>query len=374
MRPESDGQDRRLIKLGLLIPRSGVSGIWAPSAVACAQLATAELNEAGGVLGHHVALVPLDAGTTALSTAEAASDAVREQGIDAIVGMFASFCRRPVSQAINGRVPFIYTPQFEGFETDATVVTTGETSRELLAPALRLLSEGNRDRRYFLCGNDYMWPRASVAVAHAMIQEIGRGVVTGEMFLPLGSRDYDEILSRIAATRSDVVMPFFLGADAIHFNRAFCEAGLVSQATRFACAVDETIVYGTGEARDREPLRFGGLFRVHPLAQQWRLPRALPHAARRQPSARQRVRTILLRGRSLLRRPRRSGGDDARQIRPEQARPGIAASHRPRSEGGNGRRSAPAGASGARRRPRDHRPGRNLKGADRDRNIAHRGG
>lgn len=247
MRHESAGQDRRLIKLGLLLPRSGVSGIWAPSAVACAQLATAELNEAGGVLGRHVALVPLDAGTTALSAAEAASDAVCDQGIDAIVGMFASFCRRPVSRAINGRVPFIYTPQFEGFETDASVVTTGETSRELLAPALRLLSEGNRERRYFLCGNDYMWPRASVAVARAMIQESGRGVVTGEMFLPLGSRDYDEILSRIATTRSDVVMPFFLGADAIHFNRAFCEAGLVSQATRFACAVDETIVYGLAE-------------------------------------------------------------------------------------------------------------------------------
>ncbi|MBH5370485.1 substrate-binding domain-containing protein [Bradyrhizobium glycinis] len=235
-----------MIKLGLLVAETGATAIWTPSAIACAQLAVAELNQAGGVLGHHIELTTIDSGPTGETAAEAAANAVAFEGIAGIVGMVPSYCRRPVTRAIGRTVPFIYTPQFEGFEDDARVVTTGETSSELLAPALRMFQNGRRDRRCFLCGNDYMWPRGSIAIARAMIQE-ARGTITGEMYLPLGSRDYDEILSRIASTRSDVVLPFFLGSDAIHFNRAFAAAGLTSRADRFACAVDETIIYGLAE-------------------------------------------------------------------------------------------------------------------------------
>jgi ABC-type branched-subunit amino acid transport system substrate-binding protein len=68
--------------------------------------------------------------------------------------------------------------------------------------------------------------------------------VTGEIYLPVGRHDFDEIMERIKATRSDVVLPYFLGLDCIAFNRAFCAAGLSSRVLRFSSAIDETVAYG----------------------------------------------------------------------------------------------------------------------------------
>lgn len=235
------------MRLGLLVPQTGPSGLWAASAIACSELATLEVNREGGILGRQVELTVVDGGSNAASAASAAADAVDLDEVDAIVGMFPSFARRPVAQAIGHRVPFIYTPQFEGFEHDKGIVTTGETARALLEPALAWLDGQRRDRRIFLCGNDYVWPRASLSVAKALIRKTSVGAIVGEAYVPIGQRDYGNLISQIVASAADVVMPYFLGSEAVAFHRAFCEAGLPSRALRLTSAIDETVLYGIGE-------------------------------------------------------------------------------------------------------------------------------
>ena len=235
-----------MMRLGLLVPQTGPSGLWAPSAIASAQLAVAELNRGEGILRQQVELLSIDAGATASSAAGAANDAVTVDEVHAIVGMFPSFARRPVSEAIDHRVPFIYTPQFEGSESDRSVVTTGETAGELLRPAITWLSGQRHAQRFFLCGNDYLWPRESLAIAKRLIKEAG-GAVVGETYLPFGDCDYAQLLDEIAGSRADVVLPYFLGSEAVAFHRAFAEASLASRVLRFTSAVDETIIYGLSE-------------------------------------------------------------------------------------------------------------------------------
>lgn len=234
------------LRVGLLIVQEGPPAIWAPSAQACAELAVHELNVQGGVRGRPVDLLILDAGPTWRSAAEAAREAVEEETVDAIVGMLPSFMRSPVAYAIDGRAPFIYTPQFEGYEGDQRIVTTGETSAELLGPALRWLTDEKRARKFFFCGSDYIWPRATCAVARTLIQDMG-GLTLGEMFLPLDPPDFDEVIERIRRAKPDVVVPYFLGADLVRFNRAFAEAGLHRTMLRYTSGIDETIIYGTDE-------------------------------------------------------------------------------------------------------------------------------
>jgi ABC-type branched-subunit amino acid transport system substrate-binding protein len=196
-----------------------------------------------GILRRPVELRIINAGESGVSAGQAARDAIEIHGAHGIVGMLSSFARDFVVSAARGRVPFIYTPQFEGLSSTFGVMTTGETADELLAPAIQWLSESKRARRYLLCGNDYVWPRSSLKIARALIARFG-GTVTGEHYLPVGLHDFDEILDRIKATRSDVVVPLFLGLDCIAFNRAFCAAGLSSSVLRFCSAIDETIIYG----------------------------------------------------------------------------------------------------------------------------------
>ena len=236
----------RSVRIGLLIAQSGSAGLWGPSAEACGRLAVEEINRTTGILKKHVELSVIDAGPSAETAGRAASLAIEKLGVHGIVGMVPSFARENVALSTSDRVPFIYTPQFEGYAPERNVMTTGETSDELLAPAIHWLCEKMGARRYFLCGNDYVWPRSSLRIAKELIRR-GGGVITGEYFVPVGIHDYDQILDRIKTTRSDVVLPYFLGSDSIAFNRAFCGAGLNRHALRYTSAIDETIVYGLND-------------------------------------------------------------------------------------------------------------------------------
>jgi ABC-type branched-subunit amino acid transport system substrate-binding protein len=202
-----------------------------------------ELNRDSGILKRHVELCVIDAGATAESAATAVRHAIEDQQVSGVVTMIPSYAREAVANVTSDRVPLVYTPQFEGFARERNVMTTGETSDELIAPALRWLMERKGAKRFFLCGNDYIWPRSSLKIARQLIGNAG-GIVTGELYVPVGVHDYDEILDRIKTTASDVVLPYFLGSDSVAFNRAFCGMGLSPGVLRFTSAIDETIVYG----------------------------------------------------------------------------------------------------------------------------------
>jgi urea transport system substrate-binding protein len=231
------------MKIGLLVPEAGPAGLWAPSAWACATMAAREINELGGMLGRPVELIRIDAGTTGTSAAWAARQAVDIDGVEAIIGMFPSYARQPVLHSIADSVPFVYTPQFEGLQEHANLITTGETSSELLGPTIEWLMRSRKVSRFFLCGSDYNWPRSSFAIAKRIIREAG-GTVTGEIYRPFEHANFEDVFDAIRETRSDVVLPHFLGLDAVQFNRAFARAGLSSQTLRLASAVDETVIYG----------------------------------------------------------------------------------------------------------------------------------
>ena len=118
----------RSVRIGLIIPQRGSAGLWAPSAEACGRLAVTELNRTAGIRRRHVELLVIDAGATGASAGRAAREAVDELAVDGLVGMLPSYARDPVAKAARGRVPFVYTPQFEGLPADSDVMTTGETA------------------------------------------------------------------------------------------------------------------------------------------------------------------------------------------------------------------------------------------------------
>ncbi|MBO0902900.1 substrate-binding domain-containing protein [Jiella sonneratiae] len=234
-----------MIRIGLLIAQSGPAGIWAPSSEACARLAVDEINDRYGLLGDEVELTVLDAGVTPASAAEAVDLPIVLGEIDAVIGMMPSYQRSSVAATIGGRVPFVYTPQFEGRERDRAIVTVGETSQELLRPGIDWLFEQKGAKRFYLCGNDYVWPRQTLATARRIISSRGAEIV-GERIVPFGFEDYDLLFGEIVRSRADAVVPYFLGAEAVTFNRAFAAEGLAAKVLRFSSAVDETVLYGIG--------------------------------------------------------------------------------------------------------------------------------
>lgn len=240
--------DRASLKIGLLIPRQGPAGIWAPSCEASAILAVSELNAGGGILGRQLDLVIADAGDSDASAAAAAATVADVDNVEVVVAMLASSARIPVARELHSRrVPFVYTPQSEGGAFEPGVLAVGETAEDLLPPGLSWLATERRASRFFLLGNDYVWPRECMERARRIIADMGCEVV-GNGIIPFGVEDHEQLLARIARTRPHVVVSWLLGQEAVIFNRAFAASGLASRILRFSTSIDETILYAIGES------------------------------------------------------------------------------------------------------------------------------
>ncbi len=127
---EDDGADSNEFtgepfKIGVVQPFTGGLSDWGEPHLQAAQLAVAEINAGGGVLGREVVLIEMDSGTNAEQGVEAARALVEEEGVSAIFGAAGS----SVSLAIASQV---------SAELGILQISAGSTS-----PALSTLEEGD---------------------------------------------------------------------------------------------------------------------------------------------------------------------------------------------------------------------------------------
>ena len=233
-------------RVALLVPLCGAAGIWSPSCIASAQVAVNELNRRDGIDGRQVQLLLVDAAEEAAVPVDSlVSDLLQAQAIDAIVGMHISAVRQRLSKVVRQRVPFIYTPLYEGGERTPGVIAIGETPALQLGPAIGHLHSTYRFRRWAMIGNDYVWPRASHTFAKRILRNCAAPLVY-ERYLPFGVADMRPFVDEIRRCRADAVLVSLIGQDAVMFNRAFGDADLHRSTVRFSCAVEENVLLASG--------------------------------------------------------------------------------------------------------------------------------
>lgn len=227
--------------------------------MACAELAVAEINRAGGLRGRELRLITVDAGGNPEDVAEAAERLLADDAVDTVLGMHISAVRNALAPRVAGRVPYIYTPLYEGGESTPGVYAIGETPEDQLRPALGWATAQRGIARWALVGNDYVWPRASHAQARQFIAQSG-GQVVDESYLPLGTEDFDLYLERLAGLNADGLLVSLVGQDAIAFNRAFGERGLHRRMLRLSMCIDENTLLGIGAENTANLFAASGYF------------------------------------------------------------------------------------------------------------------
>ncbi len=233
-------------RIALLIPLCGSAGLWAPSCISSAQVAVEELNRSSGLDGRKVQLIMLDAALEAsIPIEETVNDLIETGSIDAIVGMHISAIRQRLSKVVRQRIPYVYTPLYEGGESTAGLFAIGETPQEQLGPSMELLQSEYKPNSWALIGNDYVWPRTSHLYAKAKLREMSVGLAY-ERYLPFGLKNMDEYVSEIAQSDADAVLISLVGQDAVTFNRAFGKAGLHKRVVRLSCAIEENALMASG--------------------------------------------------------------------------------------------------------------------------------
>ena len=233
-------------RIALLIPMCGSAGIWAPSCISSAQLAVAELNDASGILGRQVELIMIDSALEAPTPVEEVINSLIEiRAIDAIVGMHISAVRQNLSKIVKQRIPYVYTPLYEGGERTKGIFAIGDTPDRQLGPALEHFSSERKIGKWALIGNDYVWPRASNGYAKGKLKELGARVSL-ERYLPFGISDMRRVVDELEQSDADAVLISLVGQDAVTFNRAFGETNLHRRMLRFSCAIEENGLLASG--------------------------------------------------------------------------------------------------------------------------------
>ena len=256
---------RETLNVALVVPLQGPAGIFGPSCECCAQLAAEEVNAESGVLGRKLRLVPVDGGAPPARVADEIDALICAGAIDAVAGWHISAVREVVAPRIAGRVPYIYTALYEGGERSPGVFLTGETPNRQLRPTLQWFARELGIRRWTIVGDDYVWPRSSARAARRYLAELG-GVVCDEIYVPLGTEDFDAALTRVAVSGCEAVLMLLIGNDAVSFNRAFSAAGLDRDLLRFSSLIEENVLLATGPENTRGLMTAAGYFEDLPTA------------------------------------------------------------------------------------------------------------
>ncbi|MEA2248785.1 MAG: urea transport system substrate-binding protein [Solirubrobacteraceae bacterium] len=248
--PAQRDSDADAIEVALLIPLHGSAGIYGPSCELCAQLATEEVNAESGVLGRPLRLRIVDASGAPGRVARDVYALIAHGEVDAVVGWHISAIRNAVAPRIAGRVPYVYTALYEGGEDHPGVFLVGETPSRQLLPAMQWLRAEAGARRWCVVGNDYSWPLGTAAAAR-LYAPLCDGRICDEVFVPLGSTHFDEVVRRIERHGADAVLMLLVGQDAVEFNRAFAHAGLDESCRRLSTLIEENTLLASGAESTR---------------------------------------------------------------------------------------------------------------------------
>jgi urea transport system substrate-binding protein len=235
-------------RVALALPRKGPAGMFGLECRAAAELAATEIDACGGVAGRSVQFVDVDAGGDPDTVAATVRALLDSGSIDAVTGWHLSNARQAIAKVVRGRVPYIYAAAYEGGERSDGVLCSGEVPGDQIVASLHWLRTESQLRRWFIVGNDYVWPRGTAAATRVGLQHSDISIL-GERFLPLGTDDsavWDRVLEEVIHSRAHGVISLLVGSDAVRFNRAFAGKGLDATVTRFSPFTDETVILASG--------------------------------------------------------------------------------------------------------------------------------
>ncbi|MER5178755.1 substrate-binding domain-containing protein [Streptomyces sp. NPDC002896] len=258
--PEWFTGDDSTLNVALVYPMQGPAGIFGPTCVSCARLAAEEVNKAGGVLGRELRLLEVDGGAEPRRVARDVEALVATGAVQGVTGWHISSVRQAVAPRVAHRVPYVYTALYEGGERTEGVFMTSETPAWQLLPAMRLMAEARGVRRWFVVGNNYVWPRHTALAAHRYARHSHGGAVCGEAYLPLGTEDFGAVLRRIERAEADAVLMLLVGSDAVRFNRAFAASGLDQRCLRLSTLMDENMLMASGPEATADLFSTAGFF------------------------------------------------------------------------------------------------------------------
>jgi urea transport system substrate-binding protein len=234
------------IKVGVLIQLSGAAGVFGPPSQQAAQLAVDQINAGGGLLGKKVKLVIADDATDVKVAGEQALRLMNKDKVSVLISTESSAARDavlPVVKRAGGLM--IYTPLYEGGACDKHLFDLGEVPQQQVAPVIPYLQRTYGGKKWFIVGDDYVWPRSLGKATHAIVSK-SAGSVVGEEYVPLGTSDFGTTMGKIKKSGATNVLMTLVGSDAIAFVKQVNDFGLGGKLKVFGLALLDNVLPAIG--------------------------------------------------------------------------------------------------------------------------------
>jgi urea transport system substrate-binding protein len=237
------GDSGRTIKMGALIPLTGVFSVLSAPMENNAKLAVDDVNKTGGANGSKIELIIEDTASDPDTAVQKARKLIRRDQVDLMIGTLGSASRWAV--ALGATAPaktiFINPTYYEGGICDRYFFNVGALPNQQIDPFIPWLVEQHGVSSFYLGGSDYAWPRGSFEALKNALAEAG-GSVVGEEYSPVGTTDFATTLRRIQAEQPDVVFPLYAGADGIAFLKQLVGFGIQKSSLVASSAISELII------------------------------------------------------------------------------------------------------------------------------------
>jgi urea transport system substrate-binding protein len=233
------------IKIGIPVGLSGANSVVAPSVVQAAELAVAEINAKGGVLGRELALEVADDGSGAAGAQKAFDSLIFQKKTNVLITMETSAARNAGLPIVaRGKTPFIYTSFYEGHSCSPYLYVDAWVPDQQVAPIVDYFMQKKSAKTFFLVGSDYAFGRGMLDFTREYIKKKG-GQILGEEYAPMDATDWTAIISKIRAANPDALVTSTAGgAPNVTLTKQLRAAGIKSLYGNLA--VDEGTAKGMG--------------------------------------------------------------------------------------------------------------------------------
>ncbi len=226
-------------KIGFPIPLTGPYGTEAKDQQAGAELAIAEINASGGILGRKVELLVRDTKLKADEAARRAKELIESEGVQLMSGVLSAANQLAVNEQckLHG-VPYVSISQAN--EITMRPDNSIYTWHEALDPHQTTQAVGeyvakNFGKRWYFLTSDYAygWQMTDGFIRKG--KEFGAESV-GETKHPLGTSDYSSYMPRILSAKPDVLFLDNFGKDQINSVKQATEFGL-KKSMKIVCPI-----------------------------------------------------------------------------------------------------------------------------------------
>lgn len=212
------------LNVGLLFSLTGAVAVVERTLHDAALMAIEEINAAGGAAGMQIKTFIEDPASDPATYADRARRLVIRDNCVSVFGSYTSASRQAVLPVVEQRDNLYWYPTlYEGRECSRNVMYGGAVPNQQQQDFVPWLAE-NFGKRFFLIGNNYVYPREENNVCKMILAGLG-GEAVHEEYVPLGHSDFSSVINRIRTEQPDVVFCTLVGDSDVAFARQFHAAG-----------------------------------------------------------------------------------------------------------------------------------------------------